>query len=584
MSMLSKIFVTSVNFIAASHALSYSSPSTKFPNFWNDPISIQSLHDPPSPELLSKIQAKPYRGGLEPAFNIPKTTPKIVHGKIPKELKGKLASNGAGRIRIRDRQYGHWFDGDGYITLLSIDGVESTVSFQASFVPTKRYIKQQKYEDEESDRKSTYLTFSGPWTMAGNEKWYENLFRLPTNPANTATMWLPPSSDTPSSTAKEQPRLFALCEGGHPIELHPETLKLVQQETPLSFNDSKETASSFFSAHFSKCSATNHYFNHGYRIRPGPLTNQINVMELDESGNLIQQKITDLPFDAFVHDSTITQNLFLYFVPPYYIPNESIYDTLRGSSPLAKGTIWDENQSSKLYVHSKHDLKLNWIIELPHQMSLYHIIDAHELEEADDKIKLSIRVCEHISLDRMMLEQQFADQYSVEDSRILTKPMEYIYLLHKNDKASSSLLSYNPIAKDAAFCEYPVVHGDFDPSRKNRYCWTNAASSDTVEWLDGLQKIDMEEGTVSDVITFGEGSYAGPPAFVPRRNKNGTLVGDQEDDGFIFTTIYRSKEHRSDVAILDASSLDVLCLMELEHHVPFQFHGDYWDEHTANTF
>ena len=77
----------------------------------------------------------------------------------------------------------------------------------------------------------------------------------------------------------------------------------------------------------------------------------------------------------------------------------------------------------------------------------------------------------------------------------------------------------------------------------------------------------------SCVGQLGEGSYAGAPSFVPRNNKDEGIPA--EDDGFIITTVYRALEHRSDVAVLDAATLDLLCLMELEHHVPYQFHGDF---------
>jgi carotenoid cleavage dioxygenase-like enzyme len=88
----------------------------------------------------------------------------------------------------------------------------------------------------------------------------------------------------------------------------------------------------------------------------------------------------------------------------------------------------------------------------------------------------------------------------------------------------------------------------------------------------------MQERTSSPVITFGKGSFAGAPAFIPRKSTGIT----SEDDGFILTTIYRSLEHRSDIAILDAATLKILCLMELQHHVPYQFHGDFVDSYIAN--
>jgi len=575
-------------------------------SFWDNPQLVQSLPDPPSDELLKLIQAKPYRGGFEPAREINHETypphgsysPRIVYGSIPQDLTGSLATNGPGRIRIRGRQYGHWFDGDGFVTLLNIDGQKGTATFQAKYVKTKRYKAQQKLMeklfidcDDSSDANlfkqqqqlkyeddSPPLAFAGAWTPGGKGQWYQNVFRIPTNPANTATIWLPPSLAGQGS----RPRLYALCEGGNPIELDPLTLDTLQNgdETPFTSSDGRETTSSFFSAHVSHCPQTGDMYNHGYCLRPGPLQKEINIMKLNKFGDLVQQETSPLPFDSFVHDSTISQNYMIYFLPPYYIPNDTIYQFLAGQSPLGKLTEWDPNMTSKVHVHCKDDLELKWVIDLPHAMSMYHLVDAHEIEhigmegnQKEGEVMLAVRALDHEPVDREGLERQFADQYRVEDPRLVAKLKEYIF--HLGSDGVSSLVSCKDVAGGAAECEYPALNHSFDINKRRRYCWTNAASTKPTDWLDGIQKVDMQEGTSSRVVTFGEGSYAGAPAFVPRNSKDEGATA--EDEGFILTTIYRALEHRSDVAVLDAATLDLLCLMELEHHVPYQFHGDFLD-------
>ena len=581
--------------------------------FWNDPLLVQSLPDPPSDELLKLIQAKPYRGGFEPARESDAQryehgyAPVIVQGSIPQDLVGSLATNGPGRIRIKGRQYGHWFDGDGFVTLLTINGQSNKITFQAKYVKTKRYKAQQSFMlknkmDGDAAKDSQHgppLAFSGAWTLGGEGKWYENIFRFPTNPANTATVWLPPSSkEVKDKQYKHKPRLFAICEGGHPIELDPITLDTLQDgETPFTSSDGKETTKSFFSAHFSHCPYTGDIYNHGYLIRPGPLQNEINVMKLNKYGELLQQETSPLPFDSFVHDSVLSQNFMIYFLPPFYIPENAIVQSLAGLKPLGNLAQWDSTTSTKLHVHSKHNLKLQWVIDLPNTMSMYHLVDAHEMEanmETEMKIDqegdtiLAVRVLVHEPLDREGLELQFTDQYRVENNRIMAILKEYKFRLGAN--GVSAFISCTNVASDAAECEYPALNLAFNSNnesngknncndnvhQRRRYCWTNAASTKPTEWPDGIQKVDMQERTTSRVVTFGEGSYAGAPAFIPRRNSKDRAM-TAEDDGFILTTIYRSLEHRSDVAILDASTLELLCLMELEHHVPYQFHGDFVD-------
>ena len=273
-------------------ALSQSQPNqipgrtqTRNEGFWNDPTRVSSLPDPPSDELLQLIREKPYRGGFEPATEVPDPySPRIVHGSIPRDLVGTLATNGPGRIRIGGRRYGHWFDGDGFVTSLAFDGVGGGATFRARYVATSRYVAQRKLMERLADRNkagggdgppdnnySPPLAFSGPWTPAGEGAWYENALRFPTNPGNTATLYLPPTTATGADGRPKPPRLFALCEGGHPIELDPVTLDLVQPEKPFASSDNKKKVLSFFSAHFSRCSYSGHIYNHGYLVRPGPL-------------------------------------------------------------------------------------------------------------------------------------------------------------------------------------------------------------------------------------------------------------------------------------------------------------------------
>lgn len=249
-------------------------------SFWNDPVRLNRLHDPPSPELLERIQTDPYRGGFEPGRdNIAPYPLRITYGSIPADLRGTFASNGAGRIRIRQRQYNHWFDGDGYVTILSLDGVSNKAYFTARYVRSKRFQEQEKLmENMPEEETKPPLATPGAWTLGGRGKWYENMFQFPTSPLNTAVLWLPPKNNLDN---EDTPRLYALCEGGSPLGLDPRTLEPMGEEQPFQSSTAtskQEQVSSFFSAHFSKDPLSGDIFNHGYCIRPGPLPDRKSVV------------------------------------------------------------------------------------------------------------------------------------------------------------------------------------------------------------------------------------------------------------------------------------------------------------------
>ena len=120
-------------------------------SFWHDAAAIAELDDPPPTDILKHIQAQPWRGGLEPVNarkGIPLHDCKIVEGKIPDDLHGMLCRNGPGRIRVGASQYGHWFDGDGLVMQLNLDGSSNSASFQAKYVQTERFRAQQKVVEE----------------------------------------------------------------------------------------------------------------------------------------------------------------------------------------------------------------------------------------------------------------------------------------------------------------------------------------------------------------------------------------------------------------------------------------------------
>ena len=486
-------------------------------------------------------------------------------------------------------QLGHWFDGDGYVTSLVLNGKTNQVHFSGRFVETDRYrAQEQSTWKNTSSSSSPPLAFAGAWTKRGHGKWYENLFQIPKNPANTAVMWLPPSQSAVTKDNSEKntdPRLFALCEGGHPIELDPRTLFTIsKRETPFTSSDRREAVSSFFSAHFSRCPITERIYNHGY-ILPIPPCNTkpcINVMELSHNGDLIQQKSTNLPYDTFIHDSVITNNYIIYFVIPWKSPEGALLTSLLGGDPYGKQYQWSSADGVYIHVHSRKDMNLLYQVRVPKDISLYHIVDAFD-ETTSDKATIYVRVAELETCDRSKLEAQFGDPYDspIDGGRqLMCKLREYTIHCKKDgsaavtDKDISDNTSENVLRR--ALCEFPTVNNKWEPQMHRQFCWINAASTDSTPWLHGIQKVDMTKGKATQVKTFGSGTYSGAPAFIPKKGD-----GQIEDDGYVIATVYDSNIHKSFVVILDAKTLDMICRIDLTHHVPYQFHGEFMPDFLA---
>ena len=543
-------------------------PTTLTPltsTFWNDADRVGKLSDPPPPSLLQKIQDNPWKGGLEPVppQGIPLHTLELVEGSIPKDILGVVCRNGPGRIRVGNRQYGHWFDGDGLVSMLSIDGAKQQATFSAQYVQTDRFLAQEQLRlqktGDDNNNNNNRLAKSGAWTKRGTGKWWQNLFAIPTNPANTNMMFITNNKKNPNDNANgDKPSLYALCEGGLPYELDPTTLETMG-EVKFSNPSTGEVIKPFFSAHYSRDPMTGDIFNHGVVIGPNP---ELNLVKLDPTGQLMQQKASKLPQVTLIHDNVISEQYLILLLPPWVTLDfgSAILKSLLGGTPFGHQFSWNPQKSSETtaLIFSKRTLECVARIPLP-LFSTYHLIDAYEKPDKNNPNILILRTMVHPEDSREELETQFGDMYSAKDIP-LCHFMEY-----EMDVASGQMLSSRRIALQAAPCELPEVNSEWKSFRK-QYVYVNARQPGA-DFTDSLQKIDLDSGTASDIVSFGEGVYAGNPIFWPKLDAN------TEDDGYLVTQLYRSHDHGSDVCILNSKTMEKLALFRLNAPVPYQFHG-----------
>jgi carotenoid cleavage dioxygenase-like enzyme len=186
------------------------------------------------------------------------------------------------------------------------------------------------------------------------------------------------------------------------------------------------------------------------------------------------------------------------------------------------------------------------------------MVDAFEPETG----KLSFRVLVHgpPPSEREQVEACFSDLYRA-GKLPLCKIMEYTV-----DVEGCCLIHHRQVAPDALPCELPDVNSGW--GYKKRYMYANTRE-EHASFTNSLQKVDMDTGKCSAVVSFGDGVYAGAPIFVPKSKS----IENEEDEGYIFVQLYRSMDHGTDVCILDARTMDKLTMFRLKSPVPYQFHG-----------
>ena len=114
----------------------------------------------------------------------------------------------------------------------------------------------------------------------------------------------------------------------------------------------------------------------------------------------------------------------------------------------------------------------------------------------------------------------------------------------------------------------PMLTGD-----KNRYTWLGTiVENGTPYGFNAVQKIDHQTGELK-IHDFGEGRFTSEANFIPAG------MDAAEDEGYLISIVYNHARNKSEVVIVDAREMErELAVIPLEHHVPFGFHGGFYQE------
>ncbi len=211
-----------------------------------------------------------------------------VEGPVPADLQGTFYRNGPGRQQIGDTKYGHWFDGDGMLSVFSV--AEGKVHF------ANRYVRTPKYVKETAKQKICYRGF-GTQIPGGALR---NAGRLPGNPSNTNVVY-------------HGGKLLTLYEGGRPFHVDATTLETHGEYT----FDGDLKRNMVFSAHGHYLGQTGHWVNFGAGAmgydRHGPKM-CFNIFRIDAAGKMAKFGQLPIEYFPFAHDFAVSGRYAIFFV------------------------------------------------------------------------------------------------------------------------------------------------------------------------------------------------------------------------------------------------------------------------------
>ena len=266
---------------------------------------------------------------------------RLVHGRAPAGLSGRLYRNGPAKFHRPGGSVSHWFDGDGLMRRYAIN--DGQVSLSARFVDTAK---------RRADTAAGAVVTAGFGTAGSSRASVGSADDV--NAANISVMMA-------------GGELWALWESGSPIVMDPDTL---QTRGPKTLRPDLKGMP--FLAH-PRVEPDGTVWNLGVAGRKAV------VWRLGADGALQAADVIDLPRASYLHDFTATDRHLVLVLQPW------IHDRL--VAPIVDGYSWRPETGTQILVIDKADLSRRRIFETD-AFFFFHMGDAWE--EADGTIRFDI--------------------------------------------------------------------------------------------------------------------------------------------------------------------------------------------------
>lgn len=461
----------------------------------------------------------------ETAREVTDVTLDVIEGALPAAMRGVLFRNGPGRLERGGESYGHVFDGDGFLLRFAFEG--DRVIYRSRFVRTKEYVEEEK---------AGRILYRGFGTNIPGGMW-TNAFRLQfKNAANT-------------SVAFHSGKLFALWEGGLPYEVDPTTLatigpwegqgKLRKEWSLLNAITGDHTP---FSAHPRRDLAEGSLLNFGTVIDPRGA--KLMQYEIDAYGNMAKPTSVELQETIFLHDFVLTPKYRTYLLCKTVMDMKT---TLLGTSTAGGSMRFTNAPTIVLVVPRDGGTPIR--LEMP-ACFVFHFTNAF-----DDGKRVIVDGFKYLDYPQLPGPREKIKKRDREIGPFFTR---FVLDLERR-KVEEVSLAPN-------LGELPSIHPGHH-GKPYQYAWAPSTPvGSTMTNFTGVARYDTEAKSA----TYRElGALVGEALFVP--NPNGTA----EDDGWVTNLAYIPGEHRSDMFILNARTLETVCRLRLPHHVPPGFHGTW---------
>ncbi|CAN1249152.1 9-cis-epoxycarotenoid dioxygenase NCED1, chloroplastic [Linum perenne] len=246
-----------------------------------------------------------------------------------------------------------------------------------------------------------------------------------------------------------------------------------------------------------------------------------------------------LPVPTMIHDFAITEN---YVVIPDQQVVFKLQEMFKGGSPV----IYDKDKVSRFGILKKNASTADDMIWVDSPDTFcFHLWNAWEEPETDEVVVIG---------------------------SCMTPPDS---IFNECDESLKSVLSEIRLnLKTGESKRRPIIPEEESKQvnleavgRKSQFAYLAIAEP----WpkVSGFAKVDLITGEIQKYI-YGDGKYGGEPFFLPKDPNS-----NKEDEGYILTLVHDEEKWTSELRIVNAVNMELEASVKLPSRVPYGFHGTF---------